>query len=49
VDVVVTRVPDAVDRPQLELEEVRLAPVAQGAAVADHRVGLLRLEALTAF
>ncbi len=42
------RVPDLADRLQLELEQVRLAHVAQGPAVADHRVRLLGLEALAA-
>ena len=42
------RVPHARDRVELEPEEVGLARVAQRAAVADHRVGLLGLEALAA-
>ena len=46
--VVQARIPDLAQRGQLEREHVGLARVAQRAAVADHRVGLVRLEALAA-
>ena len=48
VEVVVAGVPHARERLELEPEDVGLARVAQGPAVADHRVRLLRLEAIAA-
>jgi hypothetical protein len=48
VEVRVPRVPDPADRRELEREQVGLPHVAERAAVADHRVGLLGLEAVAA-
>jgi len=48
VEVAVSRVPDAGERAQLEPEDLGLDCVAPGAAEADHRVRLVRLESLAA-